>query len=483
MKTFIYLALFFSYQAALAFQTQASGFRFVVCKKETAVNEALSRQVSTVRLSFERGESPSITVVDGNAVELLTQAINSNSTAADALLSEISMMREEAVSQETMESYLNGLLTTGPDKGLPFWTRSKRLARFSRRARMASLRRALDLTTPAPDAEDETAERKLGRRRRALVALLRSISSEKDLVSKEPTIVTLEKRARLASKENSADMKSRLPEGLETPAYDIIATSDAEDETAERKLGWRCRALVALLRSISSEKDLVSKEPTIVTLEKRARLASKENSADMKSRLPEGLETPAYDIIATSKHNGKTIEIRQYKPYSVCAVNMNKPRPEMAKETDNNVRVPEIFGARSFGALAGYLFGKNDQSTVMKMTTPVFTSPFEDGDKQMEFVLPSNYWGDGGLETAPKPLSGSGVSLQQRESQERAVLMFGGYASKKEVATRKKELMAALKKDKKWKADEEEATTAQYNDPFTVPWRRLNEVSIKVVPK
>lgn len=408
MTSLTYLVLFFGCQAALAFQTQASGFKFVVCKKETAVNEALSRQVSTVHLSFEGAEPASITLVDENAVELLTQAIDSNSSAADALLSELSMMREKAFSQGTMESYLNNLLTTGPDKGLPFWTRSKRMARFSRRARMASLRRTLDLTTPAPDAEEETAERKLGRRRRALVALLRSISSEKDLDPKEPVIVTLEKRARLASKENSADLKSRMPEGLETPEYDVIATS---------------------------------------------------------------------------KHSGKTIEIRRYKPYSVCAVNMNKPRPETAKETDNSVRVPELSGASSFGALAGYLFGKNDQSTAMKMTTPVFTSPIEDGDKQMEFVLPSNYWNDGSLDTAPKPLSGSGVSLQQRESQERAVLMFGGYASKNEVAKRKKELMAALKKDKEWQAAEEEATTAQYNDPFTVPWRRLNEVSIKVVPK
>lgn len=377
-------------------------------KKETSMNEVLSREVSTVRLSFEGSQAPSIVVVDENAVEQLIQAINSNSTAAQALLSEISIMRESAVSQVAMESYLNNLLAAGPDKRLPFWARSKIMARFSRRARMASLRRTLDLTTPAPDAEEETEERTLGRRRRALVALLRSISTEKDTDSKEPVIVTIEKRAHRASKELNENMKSRMPEGLETPDYDIVATS---------------------------------------------------------------------------KHNGRTIEIRRYKPFSVCAVNTNNPRSEEAKETDNKVRVPEISGASSFGALAGYLFGKNDQSKTMKMTTPVFTSPVEDGDKQMEFVLPSRYWNDDGFGAAPKPLPWSGVSLQQRESQDRAVLMFGGYASKKEVAKRKNDLMAALKKVKEWKADEEEATIAQYNDPFTVPWRRLNEVSIKVVPK
>ena len=152
-------------------------------------------------------------------------------------------------------------------------------------------------------------------------------------------------------------------------------------------------------------------------------------------------------------------------------------------KTDAKVQAPELSGASSFGALAGYLFGKNDKSTAMKMTTPVLTSPRADAEKQMEFVLPSQYWDSDNLTTAPKPLSGSGVTLQQKESEERAVLMFGGYASEKEVARRKYELEKALSKDAEWKALEEEVTVAQYNDPFTVPWRRLNEVSIRVVRK
>jgi hypothetical protein len=318
-------------------------------------------------------------------------------------------MRENGKSKEDNEAYLNNLLAFGPDAYLPLWTKSKRLARFSRRARMASLKRTLDLTTPASDSdEDESEERQLFRRRRALVSLLRSLSSEDFSKEKAPAIVTLERKVRQASKEEALDMRSRMPEGLETPKYDIIA---------ERKLGRR------------------------------------------------------------------KVEIRQYEPYSVCTVSMNKPRPAEAKETDAKIQMPEMKGASSFGALAGYLFGKNDQSTAMKMTTPVFTSPVEDGDKEMEFVLPSDYWEAGSLETAPQPLSGSGVMLKQRVSEDRAVLMFGGYASKTEVAKQKKELLDALKNDSQWKADEKEATVAQYNDPFTVPWRRLNEVSIKVVAK
>ena len=167
---------------------------------------------------------------------------------------------------------------------------------------------------------------------------------------------------------------------------------------------------------------------------------------------------------------------------------MVKSRSESSK-TDQKLGAPELKGASSFGALAGYLFGKNDQSTAMKMTTPVFTTnpgevssePNQQDEQNMEFVLPSNYWGTENLSKAPKPLESSGVTLQERESETRAVLMFSGYASKKEAEKRKKELLSSLSKsDSKWRPIEDSLTLAQYNDPFTVPWRRVNEVSVSV---
>jgi hypothetical protein len=342
---------------------------------------------------------------------LLNEAIGFNASAASTILSDINQMRENDT-RESIDEFLNNLLASGPDASLPFWARSKRLARFSRRARMASLRRTLDMSTPPPsESEDEkNIVGGLQRRRRALVSLLRSLSDES------------------------------------TPAD--------------------------------------SKVPAIVSFEKKAIEASREDVANLRSRLPEGLETPDYEILEKRDSGQRNVEIRRYKPYSVCAVSMNKPRPVDSTKTDATLQMPEMSGASSFGALAGYLFGKNDKSTPMKMTTPVLTSPGIGADeKQMEFVLPSDYWDIDRLTTAPQPLSGSGVTLLQKESEERAVLMFGGYASKKEVQKRKKVLKAALAKDPEWKASEEEATVAQYNDPFTVPWRRLNEVSVKVVRK
>ena len=372
--------------------------------------------------------------------EVLLDAIAFNATeAANSLLSELSRMRETKVPQEETTIFLNNLLTSGPDKSLPFWSRSKRLARYSKRARLASLKRTLTTMTPPPSESESL-------------------------------------------KENE--------QSLDTP---------------DQKLQRRRRALVTLLRSLSAseEKDDTKKVPAIVLLEKKALSASKENKGDdLRSRLPEGLETPEYQIIAKNNNSkgASDVEIREYKPYTVCAVSMVKPRPEEAiqKKTDAKLQMPEMGGASSFGALAGYLFGKNDQATAMKMTSPVFTTTPDaaatsdtseaTNERQMEFVLPSDYWNAEGLAKAPKPLEGSGVTLQQKDKDQRAVVMFGGYASRKEVDKRQTQLLDTLAKQfPDWQVAQTQQqdgkpsfTLAQYNDPFTPPWRRLNEVSVVV---
>jgi len=344
------------------------------------------------------------TKVDNQVLGLLDDAITYKPSAASVLLSEIEKMRQNSTSPFVLESFLNDILSNGPDSKLPFWTRSKRLARYSRRARLASLRRLLDMTVTPSDDDQESSESLARRRRRALVMILRSL---------EQNVTAL-------------------------------------------------------------------KTPAIIKLEKRAIQAAKEEIKDLRNRLPPGLETPNYDILDTAVSGQKNIEVRLYKPYSVCAVSMNKPRPIDSSTTDATITNPEIKGASSFGALAGYLFGKNDQSKAMKMTTPVLTFSNPNGEKQMAFVMPSQFWDGKKLQAAPKPILGSEVELQQMASEQRAVLMFGGFASKKEVERRKKQLLVAVSKDIAWEAVNEDVTVAQYNDPFTVPWRRLNEISVQV---
>jgi hypothetical protein len=342
---------------------------------------------------------------DSRRLSLLGDAIRSfNSSAATDLLSEINEMRSSGVDQVVMDSFLNNLLSEGPDRKLPLWARLRPLARFSKRARLASLRCALDLSTPPPNESDN---------------------------------------------------------------------EDGDDLLSQQRR--RRRALVSLLRYLAEEAEEEGlKGPAILQLERKAKRAT---TGDLRSRLPEGLETPEYEVVV-KRSSG--YEVRRYDPFSVCSVSMEKTRPVDVYKTDATISDPKMSGARSFGALAGYLFGKNQQETAMKMTTPVLSSG-QGSDRKMSFVLPSDFWKDGSLQLAPKPMEGSGVDLEVNMGGERAVVMFGGYASKSEVDLRQKKLLDSLAKDKEWEADKTEPfQLAQYNDPFTPPWKRLNEVSLRV---
>ena len=279
------------------------------------------------------------------------------------------------------------------------------------------------------------------------------------------------RRARRASLRRVLELSMPVDETQETVG------NDPEADQQRRR-----RSLVVLLRSLANEDDLKEATsrgiPAIAQLEKLARreARAKVQIEDMANRLPEGLETPEYSVIASRPG----YEIRNYLPFSVCSVSMNKPRPADISKTDAKTN-PQLAGASSFGALAGYLFGKNQESTAMKMTTPVLKVG-EGDDSQMSFVLPSKYWK--GLESAPRPFDESGVVLEKNEGGDRAVVMFGGFAGKKDVEERKKQLLDSLAKDDEWTAEPDAPVTlAQYNDPFTPPWKRRNEVSVKVVPK
>ena len=97
--------------------------------------------------------------------------------------------------------------------------------------------------------------------------------------------------------------------------------------------------------------------------------------------------------------------------------------------------------------------------------------------------MPSDFWAEDGVKAAPQPLDGSGVRLQRDEGGARAVVMFGGFAGKSDVAKRKEQLLEGLKGDTEYTVKEGSTVTlAQYNDPFTPGWKRRNEVSIDVVP-
>lgn len=357
------------------------------------------------------------------AIFFLDDALKPKSDASQKILDDLAQMRQNNQQLEA-EVYLDDLLDAVDDNIYveTFWTRLPGATRLSRRARMASLSRALELSTPPADEEEEGGddeESEGRRRRRALAVLIRTLSKENE----------------------------QLTTG-------------------------RFRSFLA--------------RPAIRRIERAAKRGARESAtqADMENRIPAGLETPKYDVVVRRK----TYEVRHYQPYALATVGMSSKiqvNDEKRSATDAKVSMPTMSGASSFGALAGYLFGKNSQQSSMAMTSPVFTTNAggKKEEKEMSFVMPSDYWAEDGVTAAPQPLDGSGVRLQLDEGGTRAVVMFGGFASKSDVAKRKEQLLQGLEGDKDYKVKEGSAMTlAQYNDPFTPGWKRRNEVSIDLVP-
>ena len=100
----------------------------------------------------------------------------------------------------------------------------------------------------------------------------------------------------------------------------------------------------------------------------------------------------------------------------------------------------------------------------------------------MAFVLPSRFWGDGSA-AAPAPVDDT-VTLQARGGGMLAAsdgllacAWFGGFAGSAEVAAQKRALLESVAADEQWEACGE-PVLLQYNDPFTPPWARRNEIAL-----
>ena len=318
-----------------------------------------------------------------------------------------------------------------------------------------------------------------------IMSIVDSSSNQSTLIPRFST--RLSRKARLRSMTKVLDVST--PSADEGEASNNNEAED-DDVAAGRR---RRRALAVLLRTIDKESSSSGNKGTTIIRQIEKMAVKEANQESLSDRLPEGLETPKYDVIVRRKAG---YEIRNYEPYSVCTVEMKssvKANDEKRTKTDAKVSMPQLSGASSFGALAGYLFGKNSQETAMKMTTPVLTTnagmdaadASSNGDtKEMSFILPSSYWAEDGTAKAPQPLDGSGVRLQNIPQSTSATLMFGGFANKAEVKERKTQLLSLLEGDEDYViSDGAKIILSQYNDPFTPPWKRLNEVSVKVTSK
>lgn len=165
-------------------------------------------------------------------------------------------------------------------------------------------------------------------------------------------------------------------------------------------------------------------------------------------------EAPAYTV----ERAVGAAEIRLYEAHSVAEVTVEGGRSQAA--------------SRAFRMLAGYIFGRNATSEKIAMTVPVSQIPQGDG-YVVRFMLPKAY----GLEDLPTPTN-AGIRVQQVDPGRQAVVRFSGRSSAGNLAKHQRQLEAFV-------TDQGLTATGPlhyyfYDDPFTLPMARRNEVALPV---
>jgi len=193
---------------------------------------------------------------------------------------------------------------------------------------------------------------------------------------------------------------------------------------------------------------------------------------------PVGLEEPNYTVV----DENDLYEIRSYEAYSVVST---------VASSDIDISALEGMAAGSaFNTLASYIFGANDESKVMDMTTPVTTT--SSGD--MRFYLKADNEriprpttknsGDKNIETSDDDNNNSGLEIVQIPAALLAIRKFTGFVTDGEVTRQKDGLLQALKMDG-IELDVAHGAIVphvvfQYNPPYTLPMVRRNEIGVPV---
>jgi SOUL heme-binding protein len=185
-----------------------------------------------------------------------------------------------------------------------------------------------------------------------------------------------------------------------------------------------------------------------------------------------GTEEPPYTKTALADG----VEIRHYGP-------------RIAAQT--TVLGADASAARSAGfrRLAGYIFGSNHRETKIAMTAPVsqhagerisMTAPVSqaagsEGGSVIRFFMPAGLT----METLPTPNDDS-VELVTVPAETVAVLRFSGDRSPEAVEKHTTQLLDTLRRNG-YTADGQ-PTAWFYDPPWTLPFRRRNEVAVAVTP-
>ncbi len=166
------------------------------------------------------------------------------------------------------------------------------------------------------------------------------------------------------------------------------------------------------------------------------------------------IEKQKYRVVKTEKG----FELRYYPPATFATV----------KSSAKSYR--ELSGS-GFRKIAGYIFGDNESSTKIAMTSPVHMD-INEKESSMSFVMPSNY----DVKSLPK-LNDARVEIHQTPGEYAAVIEFGGFANDASIRKHAEELKQLL--DQKGIKTIGNFRYLGYNPPYQIIARK-NEIVVAV---
>ncbi len=187
-------------------------------------------------------------------------------------------------------------------------------------------------------------------------------------------------------------------------------------------------------------------------------------------------EEPKFSIIEKSE----PFELRNYAPQLIAEVKV---------EGDLDTA-----SSQGFRLIAAFIFGQNQVSEKISMTTPVGIEATQSTKIAMtvpvgieaskdsatgvnqwtfSFVMPSEYT----MATLPKPLNPL-VTIRELPAQKRAAIIFSGFNNEAKVLDKTKALEEWIK-SKQWQVIGS-PQFARYNPPWSIPFMRRNEILITV---
>lgn len=176
------------------------------------------------------------------------------------------------------------------------------------------------------------------------------------------------------------------------------------------------------------------------------------NQSNMANIFTQKTETPQYRVIRKLDK----VEIREYPDLILASTNMGD------SYSGNS--------GRGFSTVAGYIFGANEKSEKISMTSPVVVDMAD--TMKMSFIMPSEYE----MEDLPSP-SNPKVELQRQSSRVLAVISFGGWANDEKLAEYREMLKAELEKHQI--SSKGYYMFMGYNPPYRLINRR-NELAVEI---